>query len=97
MPAVWSCDVGWVVVVVVIGVVGRVGCLHLLLMKLLSIGSHFELSSAVVSQLMSLVRSLLFLLVLSGCKQMSSSSRHLLAGLPCLRCHFCLVDIAGFQ
>ena len=32
------------------------------------IASHFELSSAEVSQAMSLVRSLLSLLVLSGCK-----------------------------
>ena len=44
--------IGWVVVVVVMG-------LSLLLMKSLSIASQFELSSAVVSQVMSLVRSLL--------------------------------------
>ena len=73
MPVVWSCVVGWVVVVVVIGVVGRAGCLSLLLMKSLSIASHFELSSAVVNQVMSLVRSLLSRLVLSGCKWMLRS------------------------
>ena len=68
MSAVWSCVVGWVVVVVVIGVVGHPGCLGLLLMTSLSIASHFELSSAVVSQVVSLVKSLLSLLVLSGCR-----------------------------
>ena len=50
--------VGWIVVVVVMGVVGRVGCVSLLLVKSLSIASHFEPSSAVVSQVVSLVRSL---------------------------------------
>ena len=51
-------------------VVGRAGCLSLLFMKSLSIASHFAVSSAVVSQVMSLVRSLLSLLVLSGCKKL---------------------------
>ena len=37
-------------------------------MKSLSLASHFELSSAMVSQVMSLVRSLLSLLGLSGCE-----------------------------
>ena len=92
-----SCVVGWVVVVVVVEVAGRAGCSSLLFMKSLSVASHFELSSAVVSQVMSLVRSLLVLLVLSGCKEVLRSSSHLLAGLSCLRYHFCLVDIAGFQ
>ena len=50
--------VGWIVVVVVMGVLGRVGCVSLLLVKSLSIASHFEPSSAVVSQVVSLVRSL---------------------------------------
>ena len=49
---------GSVVAAVVIGVVGRVGCLSLLFMKSLSTASHSDLSSAVVSQVMSLVRSL---------------------------------------
>ena len=40
MSAVWSCVVGWVVVVVVIGVVCRAGCLSLLLMKSLPIAPH---------------------------------------------------------
>ena len=61
MSAVWSCVVGWVVVVVVIGVVSRAGFLSLLLVKSLSVASHFELSSAAMSQVMSLVRSLLSL------------------------------------
>ena len=52
----------------VMGVVGRAGCLSLLLMKSLSIASHFELSPTVLSQVMSLVRSLLSLLDLSGYK-----------------------------
>ena len=60
-----SC-LSWVVVVVVIGVVGRAGCLSLLPMKSLSMASNFELSSAVVNQVMSLVRSSLSLLVPSG-------------------------------
>ena len=63
-----SCVVGWVVVVVLVEVVGRAGCLSLLFMKSLSMASHFEVSSAVVSQVMSLVGSLLSLLVLSGFK-----------------------------
>ena len=37
MRLLWSCVVGWVLVVVVTVVVGRVGCLSLLLMKSLSI------------------------------------------------------------
>ena len=56
---------------------GRAGCLSLLLLKSLSMASHFELSSAVVSQVVSLVRSLLSLLDLSGCKYMLRSSTHL--------------------
>ena len=68
MLYVWSCVVGWVVVVVVIGVVGRAGCLILLLMKSLSLASHFDLSFAVVSKVVSLVRSLLSLLDLFGCR-----------------------------
>ena len=63
MLVVWLCVGGWVVVVLVIGVVGRVGCLSLLLMKSLSIASHFEPSCAVVSQVASLLRSLLSLFV----------------------------------
>ena len=89
-PVVWSCVVGWVVVVVKLGVVVRAGCWRLLFVKSLSIASHFELSSAVVSKVMSLVRSLSSLLDLSGCTQ---SSSHLLAGLPCFRCPFCLVGV----
>ena len=76
----WSCTllvrvllVGFVVVVVR-GIVGRVGCLSLLLMKSLSVASHFELSSAAVGQVMSLVRSLLSLLDLSGTNQNETSS-----------------------
>ena len=57
MAVVWSCVVRCVVVVVVIGTVGRAGCLSLLLMSTFSIASHFELSSAALSQVMSLVRS----------------------------------------
>ena len=45
-------SVGLVVFVVVIGVVGRIGCLSLLLTK-----SLFQLSCAVVSQVVSIVRS----------------------------------------
>ena len=59
----WACNVyvvgSGVVVVVVMAFVGRVGCLSLLLAKSLSIESHFEPSRAVVSQVVSLVRSLL--------------------------------------
>ena len=66
MRVVWSCVVGWVVVVVVIRVLGRAGCLSLL-RESLSIASHFELSSAVVSRVTSHVGSL-SLLDLSGCK-----------------------------
>ena len=43
------------------GDTGRGGCLRLLLVTSLSTASDFELSSAVVSQVMSLVRSLLSL------------------------------------
>ena len=57
-----------VVVVMLVEVVGRAGCISLLIMKSLSVAAHFELSSAVVGHVMSLVRSLLSLLVLSGCK-----------------------------
>ena len=63
-----SCVTGWVVVVVLVEVVGRAGCLSLLFMKFVFIASHFEVSSAVVSRVMSLVRSSLYLLVLSGCE-----------------------------
>ena len=45
-------------------VVGRAVCLSLLLMTSLSTASHFEVSSALISQVMSLMKSLL---VLSGC------------------------------
>ena len=51
-----------------VGVLGRAGCFSLLLIKSLSIASHFELSSAAVSQVASRVRSLLSLLVLSVCR-----------------------------
>ena len=57
VPVVWWCVVGWLVGVVVIRVVGPAGCLSLLLVKSLSTASHFELSSAVVSQVMSLAKS----------------------------------------
>ena len=50
------------------GVVCRVGCLSLLLMMSLSTVSIFEPSSAVVSQVVSLVRSLLSPLDLVGRK-----------------------------
>ena len=50
--------VGWLVVVVaVMGFAGRAGCLSLLLVKSLSTASHLKLSSAVVSQVVSLVSS----------------------------------------
>ena len=62
-----SCVVSWVVVVVVADVVGCAGCLSPLLMKSPSTAFHFELYSVMVSQVMSHVRSLLCLLVLSGC------------------------------
>ena len=52
-----SCVTGWVVVVVLVEVVGRAGCLSLLFMKLLSTATHFEVSSAVVSRVMSLAKS----------------------------------------
>ena len=55
MYAVCSCVVGWVVVVVLVVVAGRADCLSLLFMKSPSIASHFELSSAVANQVMSLV------------------------------------------
>ena len=42
VPVVWSCVVGWVVVVVVLEAMGRAGCLGLLLMKSLVIASHFQ-------------------------------------------------------
>ena len=62
--------------------------------KSLSMKSHFEPSCAVVSQVVSFVTSLSSLrdLVDCGCKLMSSS--HFLAGLPCFRYPFCLVEIA---
>lgn len=68
MPVVLSCVVSWVVVVVVIGVVGRAGCLSPLLAKSHSMEFRFELSCAVVSEVVSLVRSVLSLLDLAGCK-----------------------------
>ena len=67
-----SCVVSWVVVVVVTRVVGRAGCLSLRLLKSLSIASHFELSFAVASQVMSLVRSLLSLLDLISSLRVST-------------------------
>ena len=63
-----SCVVGWVVVVVLADVVGRAGCLSLLFMKSLSIAFQFEVSSAVVSQIMPPARLLLSPLVLSDCE-----------------------------
>ena len=69
MCVVCSCVVGWVVVVV-----GRVVCLSLLLTKSLSLESHLEPSCGVVSQVVSLVRSLLSLLVLVGCRYALTSS-----------------------
>ena len=83
-----SCVVCWVVEVVVMGVVGRVLCSSLLLIKP---------ACAVVSQVESLVRSLLSLLVVVGCWYALRSSSHLLAGLPCFRYRFCLADVAGFS
>ena len=56
------CWLGWVVAVVSEEAVGRPGCFDL------STSSHFELSFVVVSQVMSLVRSLLSRLVLSDCQ-----------------------------
>ena len=95
MYAVLSCVVGWVVAVVVTGVVGRAGCLSLLLMMSLSTASNFELSSAEVSTVVSLVRSLSSLLVLSGCKKMLRSSSHLLAGLNSFRYPFAWLILLG--
>ena len=69
MYVVCSCVVGWVVVVVLAAVVGRAGCLSLLFVKSLSIASYFEVSSAVVSQIMPPARLLLLSpLVLSDCE-----------------------------
>ena len=79
-----SCVVGWVVVVVLADVVGCAGCLSLLFMKSLSIAFQFEVSSAVVSQIMPPARLLLSPLVLSDCELVLRSSSHLLIGLPCL-------------
>ena len=62
-----SCSSGVVVFLVVV-MRGRAGCLSLLLLKSLSIASQLVLSSAAVSQVMSLVKSLLHLLDLSGRK-----------------------------
>ena len=53
-------------------------------MKSLSTASHFELFSAVASQIISIVRSLSSLLLLSDCEWVLRSSPHLLVGLPCL-------------
>ena len=82
MCCVCSCVVGWVVAVVVMEVVGRVGCLSLLFTKSLSVESHFEPSGAVVSQVVSLVRTLLSLLILAGGEYALMSSSHLLARFP---------------
>ena len=59
-------------------------CVSVLLMKSLSTASHFELFSAVASQIISTVRSLSSLLLLSDCEWVLRSSPHLLVGLPCL-------------
>ena len=42
MLVVWSCVVGWFVVVVVIGVVGRAGCMSLLLVEVAFRGIPFH-------------------------------------------------------
>ena len=55
--------------------------------KLLSMEPHFEPSCAVVSQVVSFVRSLFSLLC---CRCVLMSSSHLLADLPCFRYPFCL-------
>ena len=66
-------------------------------MKSLSTASHFNLSLAMVSQVVSLVRSLLSLLDLSRCKWVLMSPSHRFASFPCFQDPLCLVDIAGFQ
>ena len=91
-----SCVVGWVVVVVVMEVAGRVGCLSLLA-KVVFHESHVKPSCAAVSQLVSLVRSLLSRWTLVGCNYELMSPSHLLASCPCFWYTFCLVDIAIFQ
>ena len=84
-----SCVVGWVVVVVLAEVMGRAGRVRLPFMKKLSIASHSEVSSAVVNQVMSLVKSMSCPVILVGCRRELMSSSHPLAGLPCLQCPFC--------
>ena len=89
--------VGSVVVVVLMEVMGRVGRSSLLLTESLSMKSLFEPPCAIVSQVVSIVRSFLSLLILVDCKYALMTSSHFLAGLPCFLYLFCLVDIAGFQ
>ena len=96
MCVVCSCVVGWVVVVVVVGVASRFDCLSLF-PKSISLESYFEPSCAVVSQVVSLVSSLMSLLILVGCTCELMSSAHLLGSLPCFGYRFGLVNIAGFQ
>ena len=74
-----------------------VGCLTLLFKKPLPMESHFEPSCAMASQVVPLVRSLLSRLILFGCCYALILSSHVLAGIPCFGCPFCLLDIAGFQ
>ena len=89
--------VGWVVVVVVVRVTGRVGCWSLLFVKSLSTEPHFKPACPVVSQVVSLVRSLSSLWVVVGRRYALRSSSHLLAGFPCYRYPLRSGDIAGFQ
>ena len=79
------------------GSVGRVVCLSLLLMKSLSMVLHSEPCCAVVSQVFSLGKSWLLLLVLVGCTYALRSSSHLFAGPPSFRCPFCLIDTTRFS
>ena len=59
---------------------GRIGCLSLMLTKSLAKESRFEVSCAVVSQVVSFVSPLLSLKALVGCRCTSRSSSHLLGG-----------------
>ena len=61
-------DVGLALGGVAIVVAGLVDCLTLLVTKSLSIASHFEPSSAVVSHVVSFVTSLLPACTLVGCR-----------------------------
>ena len=63
-------------------VVSRVVCFSLLLTNSLPEESHFEPSSAVMSQVVSLGISLLSLLVLAARKDALRSCSQLLAGVP---------------